>query len=106
MTSFTITPVEKGIMRCQHTGSFSHDDVRALASFFHEYRGKLLIDLRGSTPAECARNIRNFRPMMPTAAIFGADIDPAILEIPDSYYAKDVRWFKTEQEALAWLREQ
>jgi hypothetical protein len=106
MTSFTITPVEKGIMRCQHTGAFSHEDVRALASFFYEYRGKLLIDLRGTGGEDCSRNIKNFRPMMPTAAIFGADIDPAILEIPESYYVKDVRWFKTEEEALAWLREQ
>jgi hypothetical protein len=106
MTSFTITPVEKGIMRCQHTGAFSHEDVRTLASFLYEYRGKLLIDLRGTSGEDCSRNIRNFRPMMPTAAIFGADIDPAILEIPESYYVKDVRWFKTEEEALAWLREQ
>lgn len=106
MASFTITPVEKGIMRCQHTGPYSHEDVRALASFFYDYRGKLLIDLRGSTGEECTRNIRNFRPMMPTAAIFGAKIDPAILEIPESYYAKEVRWFESEQEALTWLREQ
>jgi hypothetical protein len=106
MVSFTITPVEKGIMRCKHSGPFSHEDVRALAAFFHEYRGKLLIDLRGTSGDDCARNIKNFRPMMPTAAIFGADIDPGILDIPESYYAKDVRWFKTEQEALAWLREQ
>jgi hypothetical protein len=106
MASFTITPVEKGIMRCQHTGLYSHEDVRTMASFFYDYRGKLLIDLRGSTGEECTRNIRNFRPMMPTAAIFGAKIDPAILEIPESYYAKEVRWFETEQEALVWLREQ
>jgi hypothetical protein len=106
MASFTITPVEKGIMRCRHTGSFRHEDVRALADFLYDYRGKLLIDLSGSTAEECARNIRQFRPMMPTAALFGAAIDPTILEIPESYYAKNVRWFPTEQEALAWLREQ
>ena len=107
MTSFMmVTPVEKGIMRCQHTGALSPEDVRALASFFYDYRGKLLIDLRGTTGEECARHIKNLRPMMPTAAIFGAPIDPAILEIPGSYYTKEVRYFETEQEALAWLREQ
>lgn len=106
MASFTITPVEKGIMRCQHTGAYSHEDVRTMAGFFYDYRGKLLIDLTGSTGEECTRNIRNFRPMMPTAAIFGAKIDSAILEIPESYYAKEVRWFESEQEALTWLREQ
>jgi hypothetical protein len=106
MASFTITPVEKGIMRCQHTGPYSHEDVRTLAGFFYDYRGKLLIDLRGSTGEECTRNIRNFRPMMPTAAIFGAEIDPSILNLPDSYYAREVRYFETEQEALIWLREQ
>jgi hypothetical protein len=50
--------------------------------------------------------MRNFRPMMPTAAIFGAKVDPSALEIPESYYAKEVRWFEAEQEALVWLREQ
>jgi hypothetical protein len=106
MASFTVTPVEKGIMRCQHTGSYSPEDIRSLASFFHDYRGKLLIDLTGSTGEECARHIRNLRPMMPATAIFGAKIDPAILVVPDSYYTKEVRYFETEQEALAWLREQ
>jgi hypothetical protein len=106
MASFTITPVEKGIMRCRHTAAFTHDDVRALASFFDDYRGKLLIDLTETTGEECAENMRNFRPMMPTAAIFGAEIDPCILEVPDSYYLHEVRCFKTEEEALDWLRNQ
>ena len=106
MASFTLTPVEKGIMRCRHTAPFTHEDVRALASFFDDYRGKLLIDLTGTTGEECARHMRNFRPMMPTAAIFGADIDPAILEVPDSYYTHEVRCFETEEDALAWLRNQ
>ncbi len=106
MASFSVTPVEKGIMRCRHTGEFTHDEIRALASFLNDYRGKLLIDLSGTTGEECARHIRNFRPMMPTAAIFGAPIDPAILEVPESYYLHEVRYFETEEEALAWLRNQ
>ncbi len=72
MASFNITPVEKGIMRCRHTGSFSHEDVQALAHFLHDYRGKLLIDLPETTGEECEGHIHQFRPMMPTAAIFGA----------------------------------
>jgi hypothetical protein len=106
MASFMIVPVEKGIMRCQHTGAFTPEDVRALAHFFDDYRGKLLIDLTGSTGEECARHIQNFRPMMPTAAIFGAPIDPAILDIPESYYTHEVRYFEAEAEALDWLRNQ
>jgi len=106
MTAFTITPAGKGIMRCRHTGAFSHEDVQALAKFFEDYKGKLLIDLTGSTAEECLRNIRNFRPMMPTAAIFGAPIGQEVLEISKSYYEKEVRYFETEAEALAWLREQ
>ena len=106
MPSFTITPVEKGIMRCQHTGALSHEDVRALASFLHDYRGKLLIDLRGTSGEECMRNLRQFRPMMPTTAIFGANIYQALLEIPESYYTHEVNFFETEEEALHWLRNQ
>lgn len=106
MSSFTLTPVEKGIMRCQHTGEFSHEDVRSLADFLYDYHGKLLIDLQGTTGEECSRYMKQFRPMMPTSAIFGVDIDPATLEIPDSYYTQEVRSFQTEEQALAWLREQ
>lgn len=107
--SFMLTPVEKGILRCRHTGPFSHEDVQALATFFNNYHGKLLIDLTGSTGEECAQNIKQFRPIMPTAAIFGTKIDLSILELPESYYshfAHDVRYFETEGEALAWLRDQ
>jgi hypothetical protein len=105
-TSFTVTPVEKGIMRCKHTGAFSTEEVRSLASFLDNYRGKLLVDLTGTTGEECAKNIRQFRPMMPITAIFGAELDPKILEFPDSYYLREVRYFSTEAEALTWLRNQ
>jgi hypothetical protein len=106
MASFTLTPVEKGIMRCKHTGQLSSEDIQVMAKFFEDYSGKLLIDLRDTTPEDCARNIKNFRPMMPISAIFGADLSPKILEIPDSYYEKEVKIFKTESEALDWLRNQ
>jgi len=104
--SFTLTPVEKGIMRCIHTEKFSHEDVRSLANFLADYHGKLLIDLSKTTSEECAKQLKQFRPMMPTAAIIGADLDPATLEIPDSYYVHEVRHFQSEEQALAWLREQ
>ena len=106
MASFTITPVEKGIFRCLHTAPLSHEDVRALASFLHDYRGKLLIELSGITAKECMANLSQFRPLMPTAAIFGAEIDQSQLEISESYYTHEVRCFKTEEEALTWLRNQ
>ena len=106
MASFTITPVEKGIMRCRHTAAFTREDVRSLANFFADYHGKLLIDLSGTTGEECSEHMKQFRPMMPTSAIFGVDLDPKTIEIPDSYYVHEVRHFQTEEEALAWLREQ
>ncbi|MFL7867999.1 MAG: STAS/SEC14 domain-containing protein [Anaerolineales bacterium] len=105
-SSFAITPVERGIVRCQHTGEFTPNEIQSLATFMLDYRGKLLIDLSGTTGEECSRHIKNFRPMMPTTAIFGAPIDPAILEVPDSYYTHEVKHFETEAEALAWLRNQ
>ncbi len=106
MASFTITPVEKGIMRCKHTGAFTPDEVQQLAHFLHDYRGKLLVDLSGSSAEECARHIKQFRPMMPTTAIFGAELPPDTLEITESYYTHPVKWFETEEEALDWLRNQ
>lgn len=106
MASFTLTPVDKGILRCRHTGPFTPEDVQSLAGFLREYSGKLLIDLTGADVEECSRHIRHFRPMMPTAAIFGAPLDPGILVIDKSYYANEVRLFPTEEEALAWLRNQ
>jgi hypothetical protein len=106
MSSFTLTPVERGVMRCRHTGPMSPDDVQTLAHFLHDYRGKLLVDLTGTTGEECGRHLRHFRPMMPTTAVFGADLDPGLFEVPDSYYTREVRYFATEDEALSWLREQ
>ena len=105
-SSFSITPVEKGIVRCRHTGEFTSDEIQSLAMFMLDYRGKLLIDLSGTTGEECSRHIKNFRPMMPTSAIFGAEIDPEILDVPDSYYTHEVHYFETEAEALEWLRNQ
>ncbi len=106
MASFIVTPVEKGIMRCKHTGAFSPEEVRMLASFLDDYRGRLLVDLTGTTAEECARHIRQFRPMMPVTAIFGTDLDPKILEFPESYYIHAVRYFAGEEDALVWLRNQ
>jgi hypothetical protein len=106
MASFTLTPAGKGIMRCKHTGSFSPDDVQQLAKFLEDYKGKLLVDLTGTTADECLRNIKNFRPMMPTTAIFGAQIGQELLDLPQSYYEKVVCVFESEKEALDWLREQ
>jgi len=106
MTAFELTPVEKGIMRCRHTGALSPEDVQMLAHFLHDYRGKLLVDLTGTTGEECGRHMAQFRPMMPTTAIFGAELEPGDLDMPDSYYTHEVKYTETEDEALAWLREQ
>lgn len=106
MGSFTLTPVEKGILRCKHIDGFTPDDIQSLARFFKDYNGKLLVDLSGSNAEECSRHIKHLRPMMPTTAIFGAKLDPEIIKVPESYYTHDVKSFKTEDEALSWLRNQ
>jgi len=106
MASFTLTPVEKGILRCRHTGAFAPEDIQSLVVFLRNYTGRLLIDLTGADVEECSRHLHHLRPMMPVAAIFGAPIDPKILVIDKSYYANEVRLFQTEDEALTWLREQ
>jgi len=106
MASFNLTPVEKGIMRCKHSGTLTPDEVQVLAKFLEDYNGKLLVDLTGSSSDECARNIKNLRPMMPITAIFGAELASDILDVPESYYTHEVKYFKTEAEALDWLRNQ
>jgi hypothetical protein len=106
MAPFTITPVEKGIMRCTHTGSFTPDEVQSLASFLRDYHGKLLVDLEQASIEDCARHIKNLRPMMPTTALFGAKLPPGTLDIDRSYYVHEVCAFETEEEALTWLRNQ
>ena len=106
MPSFIITPVEKGIMRCRHSSQLTPDDVQALVKFLEDYKGKLLIDLTGNSPEECERNIKNLRPMMPVSAVFGSELSQEIFDIPESYYTKAVKYFKTESEALEWLRNQ
>jgi len=104
MAPFTLTPVEKGIMRCRHAGSFTPEEVQTLATFLRDYRGKLLVDLTGTDVQECARHIKHLRPMMPVTAICGAPLPPGSLDIDRSYYAHDVKAFDSEEEALQWLR--
>lgn len=106
MASFTLTPVEKGIMRCRHTGEFTPEEIQTLAKFLQDYHGKLLIELTESSIEECARHIKQFRPMMPTAAIVGPDLPAEVFDLEKSYYTHEVRHFKSEAEALTWLREQ
>ena len=104
MAPFTLTPIEKGIMRCRHSGSFTPEEVQTLATFLRDYRGKLLVDLEGTNVQECAKHIKHLRPMMPVTAIVGPSLPPGTLEIDQSYYAHDVRSFGNESEALTWLR--
>ncbi len=106
MPAFILTPAGNGVMRCRHSAPFTPEDVQSLAKFLEDYKGKLLIDLTGTTAEECLRNIKHFRPMMPTAAIFGAPIGQEVLELSKSYYEKEVRFFESESEALTWLYQQ
>ncbi|HEC21409.1 MAG TPA: hypothetical protein ENI95_00670 [Chloroflexi bacterium] len=102
---FEVTPVDANIVRCKHTGPITAEDSRKLVKFLRDLRGKmLLVDLSGTTSDECARKLHELRPIMPKTAIFGAELPPGVLAAPESYYTHEVRWFRTEREALAWLR--
>ena len=106
---FVTTPVDATIVRCKHTGSFECEDTRKLVKFLNSLGGKkLLIDLTDATTADCVRELQQLRPLMPKAAVFGADIPPDAFVLPQgaTYYANEVQWFPTEREALAWLREE
>ena len=107
--SFISTSVDANIIRCKHTGPFECEDTRKLVKFLNSLGSKkLLIDLSESTSNECVRELQQLRPLMPKAAVFGAEIPSDAFVLPDGahYYANEVRWFPTEREALAWLREE
>ena len=106
MASFVVTPVEKGIVRCRHSGPFTPGEIQSLTTFLRDYRGKLLVDLTGASVKECSRHIKHLRPLMPVTAIFGPKLPRGTIDIDKSYYAHDVKWFKTEEDALTWLRNQ
>jgi len=107
--SFVTTPVDATIVRCKHTGPFECEDTRKLVTFLNSLGSKkLLVDLTAATTADCIRELQQLRPLMPKAAVFGAEIPADAFELPQgaTYYANEVRWFPTEREALAWLREE
>jgi hypothetical protein len=107
--AFVTSPVDANIVRCKHTGPFECEDTRKLVKFLNGLgRKKLLVDLSEATTADCVRELQELRPLMPKAAVFGADIpsDAFVLPKGAAYYANEVRWFPTEREALAWLREE
>lgn len=107
--SFQTSPVDANIVRCKHTGPFECEDTRKLVRFLNSLGGKsLLVDLSESTSDECIRELKGLRPLMPRTAVFGKDIPPDALNVPEgaTYYIKEVRWFPTEKEALAWLRQE
>ena len=107
--SFVTTPVDANIVRCKHAGPFECEDTRKLVKFLNSLRSKkLLVDLTDATSTDCIRELQQLRPLMPKAAVFGAEIPADAFELPQgaSYYANEVRWFPTERQALAWLREE
>lgn len=105
--SFKTSPIDANITRCKHTGEFECEDTRHLVTFLNSMRGKkLLVDLSDSTSDDCVRELRQLRPLMPQTAIFGKELPADTLTVPDSYYISEVRWFPSEEEALAWLRQE
>ena len=107
--SFVTTPIDANIVRCKHVGPFECEDTRKLVKFLNSLGSKkLLVDLTQATTEDCIRELKQLRPLMPKAAIFGAKVPPDALVLPDgaAYYTNEVQWFETEKEALAWLREE
>lgn len=103
------SPVDASIIRCKHTGEFTCQDTRELVRFLNNIAGKkLLIELSDEGTQDCVRELHYLRPLMPQTAVYGAKLPTGIFDLPSNvtYYLKEVRWFPTEAEALAWLREE
>jgi hypothetical protein len=64
--------------------------VQSLEIFLENYKGKLLVDLAGTTAEECVCNIKTFQSMMSAAVIFVALLGQGILAWSKSCYEKDL----------------
>lgn len=103
---FHFSRIDQDIVRVRHDGAVTVEDSRQFRAFLKEYRGKLLIDLRGTPPAEMQRELLRVRPMLPQTACVGQDVQRLVCDtLPGKdYYMHALEHFASEDAALAWLR--
>jgi hypothetical protein len=98
----TITP---GVTRCSHRGKVTLGDSRQLRSFLCQYRGKLLVDLAGTSTDDLSLEFLRVRSMLPQTAFYGGALSPLFYRnlAGKHVYLFEARHFETEAEALSWL---
>ena len=103
---FSFSRIDQGIVCVRHEGPISLNDSRQFRAFLKQYRGKLLIDMRGTPPGDVMREMLRVRPMLPQAACIGTSEQRLICdELPGKdIYINEVQQFANDAEALAWLR--
>lgn len=103
---FHFTRIDQDIIRVRHEGPVTVADSRQFRAFLRDFRGKLLIDLRGTPPAEMQRELLRVRSMLPQAACVGADVERLVCDtLPGKdYYMYALEHFASEDAALVWLR--
>jgi hypothetical protein len=105
---YEFTQVEEHIVRVSHRGPVTRADGRQLRAYLRTVDDNLLIDLTGSPVRELARQLCAMRPMLPRTACYGPPLPEYLYRgLPGKdYYLHEVRHFETQDEALAWLREE
>ncbi len=98
--------VDSGIIKVRHEGPITAEDSRQLRAFLKQYRGKLLIDLTGSSPGDNLREFCRVRAMLPQTAFTGPMVSELVCQgLPGKdFYMHEALHFDNEADALAWLR--
>lgn len=102
---FEFTHITPDTVRVQHDGPVTVESTRQFRAFLIEFRGRLLVDLRNTPPADMRRELLRVRSMLPQTACFGPGyLRPVCEQLPGKdVYRHELRHFETEAEALAWL---
>lgn len=103
---FHFTSIDQDITRVRHEGPITVEDSCQFRAFLRNFRGRLLIDLLGTPPAEMQRELLRVRPMLPQTACVGADVARLVCDtLPGKdYYMYALEHFASDDAALAWLR--
>ena len=103
---FEFTQLTHDIVRCRPNGPVTLQDSRKLRAFLQQYRGRMVVDLRCTTP-ECTREFARLRMMLPQTAFYGSPLPRTLTDMlpGKEFYMHEVRHFETEAAALAWLNE-
>jgi hypothetical protein len=79
-----------------------------LRAFLNRLDGRLLVDLTTMSPGESLQEFLRVRSLLPQTAFFGPpETRAACCTLPGKdFYMHEARHFSSEEEALAWLREE